>query len=394
MTTEPTSKNMPGISRRGNVEAFRAMSIVARAGELAATGGDVISMCIGQPFAPAPHAAREAAAAAAQRGRISYTAAPGMPALRARIARRYGEHYGIEPDPARIFVTTGSSAGFMLTFIACFDEGARVAIPSPGYPAYRNILRALSLEPVEIETAAQDRWVITPELLAQAHAKKPLQGLLVANPNNPNGTMMQPDAFARLVGAARDLGIRFISDEIYHGLTYGMAEATALGLDDEAFVINSFSKYFCMTGWRVGWIIVPPSMIGRIDRLQQNAFICAPEISQIAALAAFEGKAEMEAVRKGYEINRAMFLKRLPELGFRTIQPIDGAFYAYADASALTNDTTEFAASLLEQAKVAITPGLDFDMRHGSQWVRLSFCGDMETLSRGFDRIGEWLAGR
>jgi aspartate/methionine/tyrosine aminotransferase len=394
MTTEPTSKNMPGISRRGNVEAFRAMSIVARAGELAATGGDVISMCIGQPFAPAPHAAREAAAAAAQRGRISYTAAPGMPALRARIARHYGEHYGIEPDPARVFVTTGSSAGFMLTFIACFDEGARVAIPSPGYPAYRNILRALSLEPVEIETAAQDRWVITPELLAQAHAKKPLQGLLVANPNNPNGTMMQPDAFARLMGAARDLGIRFISDEIYHGLTYGMAEATALGLDDEAFVINSFSKYFCMTGWRVGWIIVPPSMIGRIDRLQQNAFICAPEISQIAALAAFEGKAEMEAVRKGYEINRAMFLKRLPELGFRTIQPIDGAFYAYADASALTNDTTEFAASLLEQAKVAITPGLDFDMRHGSQWVRLSFCGDMETLSRGFDRIGEWLAGR
>jgi aspartate/methionine/tyrosine aminotransferase len=394
MTTEPTSKNMPGISRRGNVEAFRAMSIVARAGELAATGSDVISMCIGQPFAPAPHAAREAAAAAAQRGRISYTAAPGMPALRARIARHYGEHYGIEPDPARVFVTTGSSAGFMLTFIACFDEGARVAIPSPGYPAYRNILRALSLEPVEIETAAQDRWVITPELLAQAHAKKPLQGLLVANPNNPNGTMMQPDAFARLMGAARDLGIRFISDEIYHGLTYGMAEATALGLDDEAFVINSFSKYFCMTGWRVGWIIVPPSMIGRIDRLQQNAFICAPEISQIAALAAFEGKAEMEAVRKGYEINRAMFLKRLPELGFRTIQPIDGAFYAYADASALTNDTTEFAASLLEQAKVAITPGLDFDMSHGSQWVRLSFCGDMETLSRGFDRIGEWLAGR
>jgi aspartate/methionine/tyrosine aminotransferase len=394
MTTEPTSKNMPGISRRGNVEAFRAMSIVARAGELAATGGDVISMCIGQPFAPAPHAAREAAAAAAQRGRISYTAAPGMPALRARIARHYGEHYGIEPDPARVFVTTGSSAGFMLTFIACFEEGARVAIPSPGYPAYRNILRALSLEPVEIETAAQDRWVITPELLAQAHAKKPLQGLLVANPNNPNGTMMQPDAFARLMGAARDLGIRFISDEIYHGLTYGMAEATALGLDDEAFVINSFSKYFCMTGWRVGWIIVPPSMIGRIDRLQQNAFICAPEISQIAALAAFEGKAEMEAVRKGYEINRAMFLKRLPELGFRTIQPIDGAFYAYADASALTNDTTEFAASLLEQAKVAITPGLDFDMRHGSQWVRLSFCGDLETLSRGFDRIGEWLAGR
>ena len=393
MTSEQ-KRTAPGVSKRGDVEPFRAMSVVARAGELSAAGSDVISMCIGQPFAPAPHAAREAAAAAAQRGRIGYTAAPGMPALRARIARHYGEHYGIEPDPARVFVTTGSSAGFMLSFIACFDEGARVAIPSPGYPAYRNILRALSLEPVEIETSAQDRWVITPELLADAHAKKPLQGLLVANPNNPNGTMMQPDAFARLVGAARDLGIRFISDEIYHGLTYGMAEATALGLDDEAFVINSFSKYFCMTGWRVGWIIVPPSMIDRIDRLQQNAFICAPEISQIAALAAFEGRDEMEAVRKGYEINRAMFLKRLPELGFRTIQPIDGAFYAYADASALTNDTTAFASALLEEAKVAITPGLDFDMRHGSQWVRLSFCGDLETLSRGFDRIGEWLAKR
>jgi aspartate/methionine/tyrosine aminotransferase len=395
MKPQPTENRLSlPVSRRGDVEPFRAMSVVARAGELSAAGHDVISMCVGQPVAPAPRAAREAAAAAAERGRVSYTAAPGMPALRARIARHYRDRHGVEPDSARIFVTTGSSAGFILSFLACFDEGARVAIPSPGYPAYRNILRALSLQPVEIETRAEDRWVITPRLLEEAHAREPLQGLLVANPNNPNGTMMEPDAFAALVQAARDLRIRLISDEIYHGLTYGMQEATALGLDDEAFVINSFSKYFCMTGWRIGWIIVPESMIGRIDRLQQNAFICAPEISQIAALAAFEGRDEMEAVRTGYEANRAMFLKRLPELGFRTIQPIDGAFYAYADASALTNDTSEFAARLLEEAKVAITPGRDFDMQNGHKWVRLSFCGEPETLSRGFHRIGEWLAAR
>lgn len=379
-------------SRRSNIEPFRAMSVVARAGELTAEGRDVVLMCVGQPSAPAPLVAREAAAAAALAGPISYTASAGTPALRARIARYYGARYGVEADPARIYVTTGSSAGFLLSFIAAFDPGDRIAIPAPGYPAYRNILRALSLEPVEIECRADDRWVITPELLAEAHRERPLAGLLVANPNNPNGTMIEPGAFRALVGAAQEMGLRLVSDEIYHGLTYGMTETTALDLDDEAFVINSFSKYFCMTGWRIGWMIVPEAMIGTIDKLQQNAFISAPEISQIAALAAFDGLAELDAVRAGYERNRELLLRRLPEIGFEQIQPIDGAFYAYARADRLVGDTEKFAARLLEEAAVAITPGIDFDARRGGQWVRFSFAGEHARMVEGLDRIEAWLS--
>ncbi|MEM7462763.1 MAG: aminotransferase class I/II-fold pyridoxal phosphate-dependent enzyme, partial [Pseudomonadota bacterium] len=268
------------------------------------------------------------------------------------------------------------------------------AIPSPGYPAYRNILRALSLEPVEIATAAADRWILTPEKLLEAHKQKPIRGVLVANPNNPNGTMMQPEAFQDLFNASQEAGIRFISDEIYHGLTYGTPELTALSLGDDAFIINSFSKYFCMTGWRVGWMIVPENMIETIDRLQQNIFICAPEISQIAAVAAFDGIDELDAVKRGYEKNRELFLKRLPGLGFKTIQPIDGAFYAYCDATALTNDSSDFAKRLLEEAAVAVTPGCDFDTENGDSWLRFSFCGEFERLSEGFDRIEAWLKHR
>ncbi|GIL00830.1 MAG: aminotransferase [Alphaproteobacteria bacterium] len=378
-------------SSRSRIEPFRAMSVVARAGELAGAGRDIVLMCVGQPDAPAPLAAREAAARAALAGPIGYTASAGTPALRRRIARHYRERYGVEPDPARVYVTTGSSAGFILSFLAAFDAGDRVAIPAPGYPAYRNILRALSLEPVEIECVAADRWVITPALLEAAHARAPLAGLLVANPNNPNGTMLRPEAFHALVDAARALGIRLISDEIYHGLTFDMAETTALGLDEDAFVINSFSKFFCMTGWRVGWMVVPEAMIETVDRLQQNAFICAPEISQIAALAAFDGMAELEAVRRGYARNRALMLARLPRLGFGEVQPIDGAFYAYAEAGALADDTARFAARLLEEAGVAVTPGVDFDARRGRRWLRFSFAGDHGRIAEGLDRIEAWL---
>ena len=386
----PSAGTYPA-SNRSQIEPFRAMKVVARAGELAAEGHSVVMMCVGQPAAPAPQAARDAAAAGIARGPIGYTAAQGMPALRRRIAQWYGERYGVAPDPARIIVTTGSSAGFILSFLACFDPGDRVAIPAPGYPAYRNILRALSLEPVEIFTSEADRWVVTPEQLERHHREKPLAGVLIANPNNPNGTMMKPPAFGALVGKARELGIRFISDEIYHGLTYGIAETTALDLDDDAFIINSFSKFFCMTGWRIGWMVVPEAMIETIDRLQQNAFICAPEISQIAALAAFDGIEELNAHARGYEANREMFKTRLGQLGLGHIQPIDGAFYAYVDVSSVTNDSSDFAARMLEEIKVATTPGPDFDSRNGNRWLRFSFCGDHDRLSEGFDRIEEWL---
>jgi aspartate/methionine/tyrosine aminotransferase len=367
------------------------MEIVARASELAGQGKDIISMCLGQPAAPAPVAARDAAASAIAVGKIGYTPAPGTKALRNRISRYYGDHYGLDCDPARIFITTGSSAGFMLAFLAGFNPGDRIVIPSPGYPAYRNILRALSLEPVDIMTLAEDRWVMTSEQLMAIHERDPVQGILVANPNNPNGTMMQPPAFRGLIDTCRSASIRFISDEIYHGLTYGTPEITALEFDRQAFVINSFSKFFCMTGWRIGWMIVPENMLTVVDRLQQNLFICAPEISQIAALAAFDGIDEMIAIKRGYERNREMFLHLLPQLGFRTIQPVDGAFYAYCDASALTNDSADFASRLLEDTGVAITPGMDFDTRRGDAWLRFSFCGDHDRLAEGFIRIEEWL---
>lgn len=385
----PAKRN--AASARSQIEPFRAMKVVARAGELAADGHSVVMMCVGQPAAPAPKAAREAAAEGIARGAIGYTASPGTPALRRRIAQWYGERYGVTPDHERVFVTTGSSAGFILSFLACFDAGDRVAIPAPGYPAYRNILRALSLEPVEIFTREADRWVVTPEQLERHHRDSPLAGVLIANPNNPNGTMMKPEAFRALVGKARELGIRFISDEIYHGLTYGMAETTALDLDDEAFVINSFSKFFCMTGWRIGWMIVPETMIETIDRLQQNAFICAPAISQIAALAAFDGIDELNAHARGYERNKKLFETRLNGLGLGHIQPIDGAFYAYVDVSAVTNDSSGFASRMLEEIKVATTPGPDFDSRNGNQWLRFSFCGEHDRLAEGFDRIEAWL---
>lgn len=378
-------------SLRSDVEPFRAMDVVARAAAMSAAGEDVIMMCVGQPGAPAPAAARQAAAKAIEKGRIGYTPAKGIAPLRTRIARWYHQRYGVECDPERVVVTTGSSAGFILSFLACFDPGDRVGIPAPGYPAYRNILRALSLEPVEIFTRSEDRWVITPELLAQTHAQKPLAGVLIANPNNPNGTMMKPEAFKALGAKSSELGIRFLSDEIYHGITYGIGEVTALAFDPDAFIINSFSKYFCMTGWRIGWIVVPENMIDVIDRLQQNTFISAPEISQIAALAAFDGAEEMDALSKAYGENRALFIDRFAKLGFAEVQPIDGAFYAYADASPHTNDTSAFAARLLEEAKVAVTPGIDFDTERGHKWLRFSFCGAHEDMVEGLNRLQVWL---
>jgi aspartate/methionine/tyrosine aminotransferase len=379
-------------SRLSAVEPFRAFEIVARTTELTRQGRDIISMAVGQPYAPAPSSARMAAAEAIANRPIGYTQAPGMDELRLRISGHCKDRYGLEPDPARIFVTTGSSAGFVLAFLCSFDVGARVAIPSPGYPAYRNILRALSLEPVLIETSSADRWVVTAEALSAANDAERLDGVLVANPNNPNGTMMGPDAFAALVNMARELDIRFISDEIYHGLTYGMPETTALALDDEAIVINSFSKYFCMTGWRIGWMIVPDAMIAAVNKAKQNIYICAPEISQIAAIAAFDGIDELEAVKAGYLENRNLFLQRLPQMGFGAIQPIDGAFYAYCDVSRFTDDSLEFASRMLEEAGVAATPGPDFDPARGNSWLRLSFCGDRQTLERGLDRIEAWLS--
>lgn len=370
------------------------MEVVALASKMQARGDDIVMMCVGQPSAPAPRAAREAAKAAIEKGRIGYTPAKGIEPLRQRIAKHYHERYNVELDPERVIVTTGSSAGFMLAFMALFDEKNRVAIPSPGYPAYRNILKALSLVPAEIETNSASRWVITPNMLDKEHALDPLHGVLVANPNNPNGTMLKPEAFEAIISKAKELDVHFISDEIYHGLTYGAQEETALKYSDHAIIINSFSKYFCMTGWRVGWMIVPEEMVTTINRLQQNAFICAPEVSQIAALNAFDGVDELEATKQGYLKNRQFLLDALPKLGLSELQPVDGAFYVYANASRLTNDTEAFCREVLTHAKTAITPGTDFDSSRGHAWVRLSFAGSFDEMEKGIERLGNYLSSR
>lgn len=382
------------ISQRSDVEPFRAMDVVARASELSAAGEDVVMLCVGQPSAQAPFAAREAARERIANGPIGYTSSGGIEALRRRISQHYRERYGVDLEPARVVVTTGSSAGFMLAFLALFENGERVAIPSPGYPAYRNILKALSLQALEIETTASDRWVVTADALEKAHGNRPISGILIANPNNPNGTMMKPDAFEQLWKRAEDLGIAFISDEIYHGLTYDMPEKSALEFTDDAIVINSFSKYFCMTGWRIGWMVVPEGLIETITRLHQNLFISAPEVSQVAALHAFDGLEELEEVRNGYLQNRDFLLDALPRLGLRDIQPVDGAFYAYANVSAFTNDSEAFCKDVLESVKTALTPGTDFDTSRGRQWVRFSFASSNEAVREGIERLSRYLDSR
>jgi aspartate/methionine/tyrosine aminotransferase len=348
-------------------------------------------MEVGQPGAPAPKPVLDAARAALADGRLGYTEALGIRTLRARIARHYGETYGITVSPDRIAVTTGSSAGFNLAFLAAFDAGERIALAAPGYPAYRNLLAALGLEVVEIETTAATRHVITPEMLAEAHARKPLAGVLVASPANPSGTMMRPEALAALLAAADGLGIRFISDEIYHGLVYEGVAETALKHSGHAIVINSFSKYYCMTGWRVGWMVLPEELVRPVERLAQNLYISPPDISQRAAIAAFDARAELEAVKAGYAANRTLLLERLPAIGFDDYLPVDGAFYVYASVRRFSNDSVEFTRRMLAEAGVAATPGPDFDRARGHSWVRFSFAGTEADMAEAAERLERWL---
>jgi aspartate/methionine/tyrosine aminotransferase len=369
------------------------MDVMAAAARLEASGTRVIHMEVGQPAASAPATAIEAARLALANGRLGYTEALGVPSLRARIARHYSQRYRIKIDPGRVIVTTGSSGGFTLAFIALFEPGDRVAVAVPGYPPYRHILKALGCEPVGIEVSAPTRWAITPEGLMAAHRAAPLQGLLIASPANPTGTMMSAAALTRLVGTAEDAGIRVISDEIYHGLDYAFAAETAAGLSDNVVIINSFSKYFCMTGWRVGWMVVPEALVRPIERLQQNFAISVPTLAQIAAEAAFEGVAEMEGVKAGYAHNRQVLLAGLPAAGLDTFLPADGAFYLYADVSRFSNDSLEFAKRMLDQAAVAATPGVDFDPVNGTNFIRFCYAGSGADMTDAVARIGKWLAG-
>ena len=294
-------------------------------------------------------------------------------------------------DPARVVVTTGSSAGFVLAFLALFESGDRVAVALPGYPPYRHILSALGCEAVAIETTQATRWAITPEMLMAAHRKAPLKGVLVASPANPTGTMMQAEALRDLISAAEGEGMRFISDEIYHGLDYAFPAETAARLSENCVIINSFSKYFCMTGWRIGWMVVPEPLVRPLDRLQGNLAVSVPTLSQIAAEAAFDGRAEMEIVKHGYEENRRILLEGLPRAGLDKFLPVDGAFYLYADVSRFSDDSFEFAKRMLAQTHVAATPGVDFDPIKGRHFIRFCYAGAAGEMHEAVDRLTNWL---
>ncbi|MCJ2109567.1 aminotransferase class I/II-fold pyridoxal phosphate-dependent enzyme [Methylobacterium sp. E-041] len=381
------------ISRRAAAVApFLAMDVMAAAAGKARAGEDVVRMEVGQPSAPAPRAVIVAAQRALEGGRVPYTEALGMPELRARIARDYRERYGVAVAPKRVVVTTGSSAGFILAFLSLFDAGARVGVPQPGYPAYHNILAALDLVPVPMRLRAADRYAPTAALLRETHAAHALSGVLVMSPANPSGTVIGEAALAELCAAARALGLPFVSDEIYHGLGYGVPTTTALRFDPDAIVINSFSKYHCMTGWRVGWMVVPDALVRPIERLAQHLYISAPTLSQVAALAAFDATEELDAVRDGYARNRAILLDAFPGLGLGRTHPVDGAFYLYADVAHLTNDASAFCRRMLDEAGVAATPGLDFDREAGHHHVRFSFAGSEAECREAVRRLRTWLA--
>ncbi len=378
-------------SRRSDVPPFMVMDVMAEAARIEAAGGHVIHMEVGQPSASAPRTAIAAAHAALEAGRIDYTSALGIPSLRERIARHYRDVYGCTVSPERVVVTTGSSGGFILAFLAMFEPGDRVAVTVPGYPPYRHILSALGCEPVLIETTSETRHALTGEALLAAHRKTPLKGVLVASPANPTGTMMSREALTSLIAAADSAGIRFISDEIYHGLDYAFPAVTTAALSDQTLVINSFSKYFCMTGWRVGWMVVPETLVRPIERLQQNLSISVPTLSQVAAEAAFDGAAEMEEIKHGYQENRRILIEGLPKAGLSKFLPADGAFYLYADVSDFTSDSFDFAKKMLEEARVAATPGVDFDPIHGRAFIRFSYARSADEMREAVDRIAHWL---
>lgn len=379
-------------SLRSAVSPFLAMDVLVAANARAASGKQVLHMEVGEPGHTAPSAVREAAKLAIDNDRISYTPALGLLALRERIAQHYLDAYGAKVSPDRIAITTGSSAGFILSFLSAFDVGDRVALAVPGYPAYRNVLKALGLVPVDIPVKAENRYVLTPEDVEAVHTETPLKGILIASPANPSGTMMLPDEFASLLASCERLGIRFLSDEIYHGLVYEGQAETALNHSTSAIVINSFSKYYCMTGWRIGWMVLPDDLVRPVERLGQSLYISAPYLSQVAAVKAFDAGPELDQIKDQYARNRTKLLEALPKIGFQDLHPVDGAFYVYADARQFTNDAVSFSKSLLDNTGVAATPGVDFDPDGGQTMMRFSFAGDETTIAQAVDAMTNWLA--
>jgi aspartate/methionine/tyrosine aminotransferase len=378
------------VAHRAGVPPFHVMRVIDAVVARRAAGLPVIDLSAGQPSTAAPARVRATAEGAVQSDRIGYTNALGIPPLRAAIARHYRERVGVEVDEASVVVTTGSSGGFLYAFLAAFDAGDTVAMARPGYPAYRNMLSALGCRVVELPCGPDTRFQPT---VAQLDAlAEPPAGLVVASPANPTGTMVAPEEMRALLDWCSAHGTRFVSDEIYHGITYGVPTTCAWSLGRDSIVVNSFSKYFSMTGWRIGWLLVPDKLIDAVDRLAGNFTICPPALSQLAAVAAFDAYEELDANVARYAENRAMLLGALPAIGLDRLAPADGAFYIYADVSRWTSDSLSWAARLLDEAGVAVAPGVDFDPVDGAKFVRLCFAGDGAEIARGVEIIGKWLA--
>jgi aspartate/methionine/tyrosine aminotransferase len=376
-------------STRGNVDPFIVMDVMEAARAAEAEGRPIIHMEVGQPSTPAPTAARAALVEAMESDALGYTVALGLPALREGIAKLYKYWYNLDLNPERVVVTPGSSGAFILAFTALFDAGDKVGLGEPGYPSYRQILKALDLTPVGLPTKPENRLQPVP-----ADIPDGLAGLITASPANPSGTMLDHAALEGLIDTCRVKNTSFIADEIYHGLQYEGRAISALEVSDDIYVINSFSKYFSMTGWRVGWMVVPEDHIRTVERLAQNMFICPPHASQVAALGALNARDELDANLATYGTNRQLMLEELPKAGFDKIAPPDGAFYIYADVSEHTDDSRAFAAEILENADIAVTPGMDFDPIRGHQTLRFSYARSTEDIREGLSRLKRFMEQR
>ena len=382
------------VSLRAGIPPFYVMDVWLAAAERQRTHGDLVNLSAGQPSVGAPEPVRAAAARLLQANNLGYTVALGIPELREEIAHNYADRYGIEVGVDDVVLTTGSSGGFLLAFLSCFDVGDRVAMASPGYPCYRNILSALGCEVVEIECGPDTRFQPTVQLLAELDP--PVKGVIVASPANPTGTVIEPAELAAIARWCEASGVRLISDEVYHGLVYPGAPATSCAWEASrnAVVVNSFSKYFAMTGWRLGWMLVPEDLRRAVDCLTGNFTICPPVLPQYAAVAAFtpESIAESQGHLAHYGRNRDTLIAGLHQIGLTRLAPADGAFYIYADVSDFTADSLMFCETLLADTGLAIAPGIDFDTVRGPRHVRLSFAGPSSDIDEALRRLGPWLS--
>jgi len=375
-------------SARGSVDPFIVMDVMEAASKIEKAGHDVIHLEVGQPGTSAPILAKESVIDSLSASTLGYTVALGIPELRKKIAELYWHWYKVKVDPQRIIVTPGSSGAFLLAFTGLFDVGDSVGIGSPGYPSYRQILKALSLNTVTIKALSDNKFQPVPTDVIN----NKLDGLLVASPANPTGSMLNRDELEKLMAACKKKETAFISDEIYHGIEYETRAVSALEVSDDCFVINSFSKYFSMTGWRLGWIVVPNKHIRQFERLAQNMFICAPHISQIAALGALDAHHELNQNVQTYKTNRAILAEQLPNLGLAKFAPPDGAFYFYVDVSEYTDNSVNFANEILEEVNVAVTPGIDFDPDRGLKTIRLSYACSTPDLKEGLKRLNNFMS--